>query len=151
MIRAVIFDYGRTLYDRDENRLFPDAVAVIRQLSTRYRLAIVYFSPKEEEKERISVLEGHGILECFEDIQFTDEIGEKGERCTEVLRKLGLGADEIAVVDDHIIRGVAWGNQVGATTIWFRLGKFANVLPDETTGQPDHIVHSLQELLGILA
>lgn len=150
MIRAVIFDYGRTLYDRDEEHLFPDAVSVVRQLSVRYRLAIVSFCPQEEEAERISVLKDHGIFECFDDIQFTDAIDEKGERCSGVLQKFGLDADEVAVVDDHIVRGVAWGNQVGAMTIWFQRGKFANVLPDERTGQPDHIIHSLQELLGVL-
>lgn len=150
MIRAVIFDYGRTLYDRDEDQLFPDAVSVVRQLSDRYRLAIVSFCPKEEEAERISILKDHGIFECFDDTQFTDEIDEKGERCSDVLQKFGLVATEVAVVDDHIIRGVAWGNQVGAMTIWFQRGKFAHVLPDEATGQPNHIIHSLQELLRIL-
>ena len=149
MIRMIVFDYGRTLYDRETDQLFPDAVFVVKQLSRKYKLSIVSYSTKENEAERIDVLKINGILRCFDVIRFTNDVDKKSQEYNNILQEFNLKAHEVAVVDDYVIRGIAWGNQAGATTVWYQNGKFANVMPDEKTGQPNFIIHSLSELTDI--
>lgn len=38
MAQMVVFDYGRTLYDRESDGFFPGAVSTVRSLAARYRL-----------------------------------------------------------------------------------------------------------------
>ncbi len=148
--KMVVFDYGRTLYDRETDRFFPDAVPVIRALAKKYRLSIVSVSRVEEEKGRIKALRENGLIDHFEEIIFTASGEEKSQKYNELLQSAGLAANEVVVVDDYIIRGIAWGNKSGATTIWFQNGKFAKLNPDGETGQPDYTIHSLSELIEIL-
>ena len=41
MAKMIIFDYGRTLYDRETDDFFPDAIPVVKTLAEQYRLSIV--------------------------------------------------------------------------------------------------------------
>ena len=150
MAEMVVFDYGRTLYDRETDGFFPDAVSTVRSLAARFRLGIVSVSRPEDESERLQALKDAGILQHFEEILFTASGSRKADTYRELLQKTGLGADEIVVVDDYIIRGIAWGNRAGAKTVWFRNGKFADLEPDANTGQPDYTIHSLSELIQLL-
>jgi len=52
MIKAVIFDWGRTLYDNENNDLFPDAKEILEYLSKKYKLAIVSMANSEEAQKR---------------------------------------------------------------------------------------------------
>ena len=150
MAKMIIFDYGRTLYDREIDDFFPDAIPVIKTLAEKYRLSIVSVSSTDEEEARIEALREKGILDHFEEIVFTASGDAKAKEYEALLRKVDLKADEVVVVDDYIIRGIAWGNAAGATTIWFQNGKFAARTPNDETGDPDFTIHSLSELLKIL-
>ena len=44
MAKMIIFDYGRTLYDRETDDFFPDAIPVVRTLAEKYRLIDLYIS-----------------------------------------------------------------------------------------------------------
>ena len=148
--KMIIFDYGRTLYDRETDDFFPDAIPVVRTLAEKNRLSIVSVSPADEEESRIEALREQGILDYFEEIVFTASGDAKSKEYEALLRKVGLKAHEVVVVDDYIIRGIAWGNAAGATTVWFQNGKFADLVPNDETGDPDFTIHSLSELPKIL-
>ena len=148
--KMIIFDYGRTLYDRETDDFFPDAIPVVKTLAEKYRLSIVSVSPADEEEARIEALREKGILDHFEEIVFTASGDAKSKEYEALLRKVDLKANEVVVVDDYIIRGIAWGNAAGATTVWFQNGKFADLVPNDETGDPDFTIHSLSELLKIL-
>ena len=148
--KMIIFDYGRTLYDRETDDFFPDAIPIVRTLAEKYRLSIVSVSSADEEETRIEALREKGILDHFEEIVFTENGDAKSKEYEALLRKVDLKANEVVVVDDYIIRGIAWGNAAGATTVWFRNGKFADLDPTDETGDPDFTIHSLSELLKIL-
>lgn len=122
MNRLIAFDYGRTLFDRDT----------------------------DEENERIVVLKEAGIYECFSDIRFVSVAEEKDEEYQRILDKFGLDATDLVIVDDYVIRGIAWGDKAGATTIWFQNGRFSKVYPNACTGQPTYTIHSLAEMLELL-
>ena len=148
--KMIIFDYGRTLYDRETDDFFPDAIPVVKTLAEKYRLSIVSVSPVDEEEARIEALREQGILDHFEEIVFTASGDAKSKEYEDLLRKVDIKANEVVVVDDYIIRGIAWGNAAGATTVWFQNGKFADLTPNDETGDPDFTIHSLSELPKIL-
>lgn len=144
---GIIFDWGRTLYDRDQDELFPDAKAVLVYLSRRYKLAIVSLAPDGDIEARLAVLRCHAIESLFTAIRFTPNDKDGSYRAT--LRDLDLRADEVAVVDDRVCRRIRWGNDNGARTIWFQNGKFSTELPDDLTGSPMHVIHTLSELMSL--
>ncbi|KKU82821.1 MAG: 2-haloalkanoic acid dehalogenase, partial [Parcubacteria group bacterium GW2011_GWA2_47_8] len=66
------------------------------------------------------------------------------------LKKLKVQASEIVVVDDRVVRGIAWGNRVGATTIWVKRGKFADELPTKATGYPTYTISDIEACAKII-
>ena len=148
MIRLVIFDYGRTLYDRDTDGLFEDAAETVKALASYYRLAIVSVSHPEEEQERLGILESHRIRHLFETIRFVPNGEDKTAGFEKLLADLKIAPTDVAVVDDYAIRGIDWGNRSGATTFWFPNGKFADVTPAQPA---THTISSLSEIPSLLS
>ena len=64
--------------------------------------------------------------------------------------RLGLSAPQVAVVDDRVVRGVAWGNRHGAVTAWRRNGPFRAELPDAATGAPPDTIGRLRAVGAVL-
>ena len=147
-IKAVIFDWGRTLYDSDAKTEYPESGLVLEQLKARgYRLALVSLvSPLAnatlEERER--QIEKSPLRKYFEIARVTDE--DKDQLFDEVVEKLNFPRSEILIVDDRVVRGIRYGNKNGHPTIWVQKGKFANELPNADTGKPTHVVNSLREI-----
>jgi len=150
---GVIFDWGRTLYDPDVGAPFPDAPLVPASLAATYRLAIVSLVSGDDYTARgaarHAVLEEYDLARHFAAILFGQE--NKDRLYREALDRLALPPTRVAVIDDRVIRGVAWGNRHGAMTIWLRKGKFRDELPSGQAGLPTHTIHQLTELLGLLA
>lgn len=73
-VKAVVFDWGRTLYDPERGALFPSVVDLARRLSERYRLAIVSLITDEAHhvrlNERLVVLREHDLERYFTAILF---------------------------------------------------------------------------------
>ena len=151
-LRGIVFDWGRTLYDGDHAALFPEAARVVEQLSARYTLAIVALIARGDFEAgleaRRAILRASGLEPRFAALLFAR--ADKDSLYPLALRRLRLSPQEVAIVDDRVIRGVRWGNRAGATTIWLRRGKFARELPDEETGAPTHTIENLGQLLAIL-
>ncbi len=151
-LRAIIFDWGRTLHDSDHAALFPEAARVVEQLAARYTLAIVALIARGDfeagVEERRAILRTSGLERHFSALLFARE--DKDSLYSLALRRLRLSPEEVAIVDDRVIRGVRWGNRAGATTIWLRRGQFARELPDEDTGAPTHTIADLGQVLDIL-
>jgi FMN phosphatase YigB (HAD superfamily) len=143
-IKAIIFDWGRTLHDPDADGLFAGTSEVILGLSQKYKLALVSLAKSQSEDERRKTITESGIAEYFEIILIGEE--NKEDMYEEVIQKLALSPREVAVVDDRVVRGISWGNKCGAVTIWFQYGKFADELPTEETGTPTTIISDIREL-----
>ncbi len=151
MIKAIIFDWGRTLYDSDAGMLFPGVHALLSALSRRYALAVVSLVTGDytaRVAERREILRHVGLDRFFSLLLFVPT--NKDAAYAEALVTLGVQANEIAIVDDRARRGIAWGNRHGATTIWLRRGRFADELPDAETGEPDHTLAEIGELGPLL-
>ncbi len=148
-IKVIIFDYGRTLYDRDNNQFFPEVKELLDYLFPKYKLAIVSIAKENfPAEERIKQLKAFGFDKYFSSMLFDES--QKDHLFEQTLDKFGLKPTEAVFVDDRVQRGVAWGNKHGGMTIWFRNGKFANELPDMITGTPSYTIDNLSSLKGIL-
>jgi FMN phosphatase YigB (HAD superfamily) len=148
MDKVIIFDWGRTLYDNPNERLFPETREVLEYLKGKYRLAIVSLAKDRDFERRRQIIETEKLAGYFVSILFTAT--DKDRLYEKTLEMLGVNPSAVTVVDDRTIRGIQWGNRRGATTIRFRNGKFANDPINEETGTPTHTITNLGELIGIL-
>jgi FMN phosphatase YigB (HAD superfamily) len=154
-IKAIIFDWARTLYDPETNQEFSNAVDILEYCTQKkYRLALVSLVTKKENlpgtslETRNQQIKTSPLSKYFEKILTTED--DKNSILDETVKHFGLSNSEILIVDDRTIRGILYGNQRGISTVWLRRGKFANELPNEETGQPTYTIHSLTELKNIL-
>jgi FMN phosphatase YigB (HAD superfamily) len=151
-IKAIIFDWGRTLFDSETKKEFFDAEKVLQYCQTRgYRLVIaslVSVHANATLEERILQIGRSPLRKFFEMTAVTDK--DKDTIFDEIVGKLNLPRSQILIVDDRTVRGIKYGNEQGHPTVWFQNGKFANELPDGVTGSPTFTIHSLNELLKIV-
>lgn len=148
MKKLVIFDWGRTLYDPDTKDVFPGVPGILKHIRSKYELAIVCLATDGDINRRIKVMEANGIKDLFSKILIAKE--GKDKLFEQALSELGYSPEHTVIVDDRTIRGIQWGNQQGATTIWMKQGKFSEELPNTETGQPDYIISNIREILAIL-
>lgn len=146
-IHAVIFDWGHTLHDPRKQELRPDAMRVLQHLSIRYQLAIVSLASQGNVTERHTLVRQHQIERYFHLILFAQS--DKDTLYHQAITRLALSANQVAIVDDRVIRGIRWGNIHGATTVWLRSGAYEAESPTFETGSPSYIIETLTELINI--
>ena len=147
MIRAIIFDWGRTLYDSESQALFPQTKNVLQILSRQYVLAIVSLASDGNIERRQQTLQTYDIKKYFTSIHFAQN--GKDRLYTIALSTLALPPQEVAIVDDRVIRGIRWGNIHGAMTIWVKQGKFMHEEPNDETGMPTYTIRNLEEICSL--
>ncbi|MEK7551070.1 MAG: HAD hydrolase-like protein [Patescibacteria group bacterium] len=147
MIKGIIFDWGRTLYDNEKEFLFSETKDVLDYLSKKYNLAIVSLATDGNFEKRWKIIKNYDLEKYFKSILFTQD--NKDKLYIETLKKMNLNPKEIIIIDDRVIRGIAWGNKRGAKTIWIKKGKFSNELPTKVTGIPTYTITNLKDLLKL--
>jgi FMN phosphatase YigB (HAD superfamily) len=147
MVKAIIFDWGRTLYDSENQMLFPGTEAILQILSKLYLLVIVSLVSDGNIEKMLQIVRECGIEKYFTAVYFAQN--DKDSLYAMALSHLALTPRQIAIVDDRVVRGIRWGNANGATTIWLRQGKFMREEPDGKTGPPTYIVSSLEEVCSL--
>lgn len=147
MIKAIIFDWGRTLYDIEKESLFSETEDVLDYLSKKYNLAIVSLATDGNFEKRWQIIKNHNLEKYFKSILFTQD--DKDKLYVDTLEKMKLKPNEVVIVDDRMIRGITWGNKHGAKTVWIKKGKFSNELPDKITGSPTYVIDGLKQLLNL--
>jgi FMN phosphatase YigB (HAD superfamily) len=150
-IKAIIFDWARTLYDVDKNKEFFDSIDVLEYCKNKkYRLALVSLVSEEESvrgtnlKIRNEQINNSPLKTYFEKILTTD--GDKDIILGETIKYFGIPNEEVLIVDDRVIRGIKYGNQNGCQTAWLQKGAFAKELPSPETGNPTFVIKSLSGL-----
>ena len=148
MIELIVIDWARTIYDTENERLFPDSVETLDYLKNKYKLAVVSLSRSEPVKAREKLIEDLGLDKYFELILIDPE--DKNKLYEQAFAHFKLQPEEICIIDDRTVRGVQWGNKKGCETIWLQRGKFKDELPNEETGNPNYIIKTLNEVKQIL-
>ena len=152
MIKVVIFDWGRTLFNSETKQEFLESEDILKFCKSHgLRLALISLVSANANatlEERNAQIESSPLRAYFEIIRTTDT--DKDALCVEVVKYFGVAPFELAIIDDRTIRGIAWGNRYGCTTVWLRKGRFSEELPSEATGQPTYTITDLLELKKIL-
>lgn len=146
-IKAIIFDWGRTIYDKDNERLFPETKEVLEYCAKKYTLAIVSLAVDDHIEGRFEKLDNYDIRKYFKFALF--HVSDKDSLFRNAIGNLNLKPEEILVVDDRIKRS-SWCIKRGCKVIWIQKGKFENELPDSSTGFPTLTVKSLKEIIDFL-
>lgn len=139
MIKGIIFDFNRTIYDPEKGRLTKGIIELLKSLSSRYQFCLLSKKAEADRRKQISEL---GLDKYFKDIQVNEGKKQKShfQRC---LRIMNLKASEVAVIGDRVAGEIHVGNQVGMLTIWYKSGKFATRLPQNKQEIPDYTITTL--------
>lgn len=148
MIKGIIFDFNRTIYDPEKNALTEGVIELLEDLSSRFQLCLLSKTDEADRRKQISEL---GLDKYFKDIQVNEEEKQEShfQRC---LMIMNLKASEVAVIGDRVAGEIFVGNQLGMLTVWYKSGKFAARLPQNEQEIPDHTITTLtlSELYRIL-
>ena len=139
-MKAVIFDFSRTLYDPVKNRLTEGALNLLENLKNQnIKMAIIANS----DKKRTELLKTLNIYAYFEKIIF-----KKGKSSTDYLEMaatLNISPKDIIVIGDRTKKEIKYGNLIGATTVWFRNSKYKDELPRNKEETPDYTIDNLND------
>lgn len=152
-IKAIIFDWGRTLFDVDDKKEELDAEEVLSYLKQKgYKICVASLArpltgdSTDERKKQIE----NSLLSKYIDMLEVSEAKEKDDILDDLVKALGLKKEEILFVDDRIVKSIKYGNRNGHPTAWLQKGRFANELPDSETGDPTFIISTLSELKSLI-
>ncbi len=144
MIEAVIFDYGRTLYDPSTGKLFPEADKVLSELANhQIRLGLVTIAV--DTQSRRQELARFGIEEFFSSIEVVDL--RKRKDFTVTLEALKTDPQQCVVIGDSLKREITEGNRIGAVTVWTRQRLFSSRQPRNDLERPKAVIDNLGELV----
>lgn len=145
MQRVVVFDFCRTLYDPDTERLIPGAKRVLGALVKRGFVLCVVTRAKSSRR---SLIYKFGIRKFFSRIVVSPE---KSERDFErIFRNKHFERYSSFVVGDRVRQEIFYGNRLGLQTIWLRHGKFADELPVDAREEPTYIIGQLKNILNVV-
>lgn len=147
MIKGIIFDFNRTIYNPELARINDGVINLLERLvNSGYKLCLLSKKTIRDRRKQISEL---GLDKYFINIQVIDgdKTEQNFERCIDVL---SLDPSEIAVVGDRIKKEIYLGNHFGMTTIWYKSGKFSSELPQKPDEEPHYTITRLEEILQYL-
>jgi len=145
MTKALIFDFGRTVYDKDNKKLFRGVIVFLKYCKRNgYKLALI----SNDEPGRRELINDLNLGGYFDKIIVTKEKGEGDFR--KCISDFGLEPKDVVVIGDRVKKEIKIGNRIGAVTAWFKHGKYAREEPKEDDEKPDHIIISLSQLYDFI-
>lgn len=143
-MKTVIFDFNRTLYDPDREQLMEGAIELLEHLKEKVGLALI---AKGDDKRREQIKQLN--LQQYFPVIIIDENKNVGyfRKCMEYF---DARPEETFVIGDRVKKEIRFGNEIGATTIWFRDGKYKDELPDNGVETPKHTIKNLKEAIKLL-
>ena len=140
MIKAIIFDYYRTLYDPEEG-ISLATENLVRELKEQ-GVILALITRNESAKRDIS----SNLFFSFFSVVKTVEDDKKEEDFREVMKQINVKGEEILVVGDRIKKEIVIGNKIGLKTVWLKKGLYAKELPETKAEEPWKIIEDLQEI-----
>ena len=133
-------------------KTFPEVQQVLRILKERYKLALITNVPSSLTREYVDAgLRELGIHEYFDVVLVSSVVGinKPGEEIfTIALEQLHVKPEEAMMIGNTIATDIFGGNRMGLTTVLVQ--REEQYQPSDWE-QPDHTIHSLTELLTLLA
>lgn len=142
MIKGIIFDFVRTLYDPGVGQLFPGVLPLLKDsLAQGTKLGLVSFG--SDEKQRL--LKSLGLLELFHWVRVVPE--KTPAVFSEFAKVFKLPPEEILVVGDRLSEEIAVGQRLGMKTVWIQA---ATTVISAGEVQPDFTISSVIGLADLL-
>ena len=161
MIKAVLFDFGGTLVDRDptlgkevqdqEYRKVPHVESALNELSLEFKLAVVSNTMTWRERDIRYALRIMGLEDYFDAVITSVDVGffkPEAEIFEEVLRRLEVEAHECIMVGDRPDVDMLGGNRLGMKTVHILHHQEEITYPEPQ--KPDYVIHSLKELQALV-
>ncbi len=145
MIEGILFDWVGTLYERNKGP-YSDANRALKELKKKYTLGLVTLS--KNRSQRTLQIGTSGLMPYFRCVLIVEQ--KTPEKLLECMEEMGTTPETTAIVDDRTIRGIQAGNEIGCPTYWIRRGDYAHETPTDETGEPDHIITTVADLLEFL-
>ena len=145
MKEIIIFDFNRTLYDPDADKLISGAKFVLRILCRRgFSLYLI----SRAGKSRRALIRSLGIEHYFSRVIVAKEKSKKDFK--RIVASKTVDRHSSFVVGDRVRKEIRIGNELGLQTIWLCAGKFAGERPVKKIEQPIHTARSLRDVLRII-
>jgi|AntRauTorcE11898_2_1112593.scaffolds.fasta_scaffold00223_8 tRNA pseudouridine55 synthase len=146
-IDGIIFDFNRTLYDPEKEKLMDGARKLLRYLKNReLKMALLSKATDQSRRQFISEL---GLDEFFDEVMVVT--GEKTPHHFHSLQQaLGIDARRCLIIGDRVKSEISAANSLGMQTCWLRRGKFKKEIPGNTLEQPGRIINNIQEIYHFL-
>lgn len=138
-MKAVIFDFNRTLYDPETGSFIKGAIASLDALK---KDGMLLFLIGKGSNERANLINELGLHRYFDEIIVKEE---KDLADFQYLKEKYSGAD-FYVFGDRVKKEIRFGNECGFKTIWFKNGKFAGELPESEDEKPWKTIFDFSEL-----
>ena len=147
-IKGIIFDFNRTIYNPETEKLTEGARELLEKLRTAgYKLAMV--TGAKEGTTRATLIKDLGLESLFDHVEVAEN-HKSEQNFKDCYEHLGLQPEEIAIVGDRVKREILIGNKLGMTTIRYKSGKFRDELPETEMEQPNHIIKRLKDVLDYI-
>jgi len=142
-IKAVIFDFNRTLYNPEKENMMEGARRLLNSLRKRgIKMALLSMTSSGEREQLISSLDLHSYFEETLVLSGT----KKPEHFIELSQKLQVEPEKCIVIGDRIKQEIHSANLAGMKTCWLQRGKFKKEMPDIQDEKPDYTINNLHEV-----
>lgn len=131
-------------------KLFPGVPALLKKLRRKHKLALITFGVLEKQQEKIKILKVAPYFDFVAVDQWSGIKATKADSFLDVMEKLKLKAEEIAVVGDNPKNEIEVGNKLGMTTIRVFQGKFKDYAPKSDFERADFDIKKITEVAGVL-
>ena len=151
MIRAILFDLGDTLIGTDgTGKPLPHAVETLRRLRKGgYKMGVICNATKATGKDVEEIMEGAGILEFFDTVVVSTDVGvEKPDvRIFKIaLERLSVKPLESVMIGNRLDTDILGGNLAGTRTALLRCNKEHQIQLGKPNERPNLIIRSLTQV-----
>lgn len=145
MCQTIIFDFNRTLFNPEVDRLMPQARRV---LSVLRRRGCQLFLVTRKEKGRENRIAELGLGEYFSEVFVVPRKSLRLFRS--IVEKAAVPPESVAVVGDRLSDEIRLANRLGCRSIRLKAGAFAGEVPQVPEEVPDREIATLAELLPLI-
>lgn len=141
MIKAIIFDFNRTLYLPEIKKIPESSIELLKRLKDLGFVLALITIKENTKKEWIRKISRFFLI--------VKEVNQKTENdFLDILKELNLNKDDVLVVGDRVKIEIKIAKRLGLKTVWFRNGKFKDELPD-IDEIPDYTISKLENILDL--
>ena len=137
MIKNIIIDFKRTIYDPENDCLLENAVDALKIFKGKgFHVRLI---GKGQREEMLQIIERLGILPFFNEIDIDNDKEQFFEQVP--------NPDTWLVIGDRARQEILFGGRLGMKTMWLKKGKFSDELPEANQKLLDYIVSSWREII----